>query len=157
VVVPAFTADGVLPPGRHAATIEEIEDALVRRFGAGSLRRLLFQGWAARHRALRQLLPVIEWVDGSFVEAKQTPRDVDVVTFLPDDAVARLSSADLRHLERLFEREHNRQRFHCDVYGVAEYGGGDPRYGAFEAARRYWDRQWSHRRDGLEKGYLEVR
>lgn len=156
MVVPAFTADGVFPPGRHAATIEEIEDALVRRFGAGSPRRRLFDGWAARHRALQQLLPVIEWVDGSFVEAKQEPRDVDVVTFFESAREGALAISDRAALLRLFDRDHCRRSFGCDVYRVGRYTPGDPAHGPSEALRDYWHLWWSRRRDGREKGYLEV-
>lgn len=79
--VPVFTADGLLPPGRHVATVVDVEQALVEPFPE-STRRSLFASWRARRDALLALLPVVEWVDGSFVGAKPVPADIDLVTIL---------------------------------------------------------------------------
>lgn len=81
-MIPAFRHDGYLPDGVHSATEAEI----TFRFGAsGSQRRRLIlrvRRWIelARQVGARRLL-----VDGSFVTAKNDPRDVDAVVLLPDD------------------------------------------------------------------------
>lgn len=110
VPVPAFTVDGLLPPGRHAATVAEIEATFVKPFASTS-RRKLFDGWLARRAALIALLPVTEWVNGSFVEATHGPGDIDVVTFLPAHEVERLNAEALDDLGSLFDRPHCREAY----------------------------------------------
>src|SRR6267154_6901426 len=88
-MIPAFDAEGFLPPGVHPATLDEIRD----RFGGPSeIRRAQMEsiGWlidlAARAGALRIVL------NGSFVTNIIEPNDVDcVLLILPDfpkDSVA---------------------------------------------------------------------
>ncbi len=48
-------------------------------------------------------------------------------------------------------------RFRCHIYGVGLYGSSDLRHARSEHLRDYWHDWWTHWRDGLEKGYLEVR
>lgn len=157
VPVPTFTIDGLLPPGRHRATIDEVEAALVLPFGPSSSRRRLFDGWAARHLELQRLLPVAEWLDGSFVEAKVDPGDMDVVSFLRHDDVARLDPGQLRELRRLLDPDASAQRFACDAYAVTVREDTPASAMRTERWRGYWDTQWGRRRDGRAKGYLEVR
>jgi hypothetical protein len=72
-VVPDFTRDGVLPPGIHDATWDEIETKLGftprrRRLLAG-LRRVLTALYVAGCRRV--------YIDGSFVTNKPDPSDFD--------------------------------------------------------------------------------
>jgi len=78
-MLPPFDDFGNLPPGIHASSMAE----LVARFGIGSEERgaeiseLVQFIKAAKTAGVRRLL-----VNGSFVTAKPSPNDVDVV-FLP--------------------------------------------------------------------------
>lgn len=84
--IPDFTSDGVLPEGDHPATLEDL-----RAFVRG-------HDWSADGLAWRlQLLGNLEivvnqlyavglediWIDGSFVEAKDTPGDIDAYVDVP--------------------------------------------------------------------------
>jgi hypothetical protein len=75
-MLPAFDANGNLPPGIHRCTVDEI----VARLGAGSPERQVetsqlveFVRWA-RQAGVRRLL-----VDGSYTTSKAAPNDVDLV------------------------------------------------------------------------------
>lgn len=75
-MLPAFNEFGYLPPGIHIATIEEI----VARFGTGSPEREVetleltsFVDWA-RQADIKRLI-----VNGSYVTAKMSPNDIDIV------------------------------------------------------------------------------
>lgn len=80
--IPRFRADGYLPEGVHRATEAEI----TFRFGTGTSQRrrlvLRVRRWAslARQIGARRMA-----IDGSFVTAKESPRDVDAVVLLPLD------------------------------------------------------------------------
>src|SRR5438874_2347224 len=80
--LPDFNAAGDLPPGVHHATMEEV----LRRFGVGT---------PARERAAAALDRVIQLakatrhlqravVFGSFVTAKASPNDVDIILVMDD-------------------------------------------------------------------------
>jgi hypothetical protein len=75
-VIPAFDANGNLPPGIYYCTLAEV----VARFGHGSSERQVetnqlvqFVQWA-RQVGVRRLL-----VNGSYITSKAEPNDVDVV------------------------------------------------------------------------------
>lgn len=72
-MIPDFTSEGVLPPGIHEATLEELREKL----GFSRRRRDLIGGL---ERALRMMSYCgIErvYIDGSFVTDKPRPGDID--------------------------------------------------------------------------------
>jgi hypothetical protein len=78
-MIPAFNEHGYLPPGVHAARLDEIE----RRFGrATKARRELMEcfGWLLDMVRKDDVVRVI--VDGSFVTSKPRPVDVDCVILM---------------------------------------------------------------------------
>ncbi len=72
-MVPNFTEGGLLPPGVHWATWEEI----VSRFGANERRRELLAGLRAALENLRQAGCQTVYINGSFVTTKDVPGDFD--------------------------------------------------------------------------------
>jgi hypothetical protein len=81
-MIPEFNDDGYLPPGVHAATLDEIED----RFGKETeLRRVQMESlrWLvdlSRRAGVERLI-----VNGSFVTDALEPNDVDCVLLLRID------------------------------------------------------------------------
>lgn len=64
---------GNLPAGEHMATWQELED----RYGYNPWRRRLLSGLLDALRLLRAAGCSRAWIDGSFVTAKEEPRDFD--------------------------------------------------------------------------------
>ncbi len=88
-MIPPLNDDGYLPPGIHAATLDEIaerfgKESEVRRAQMQSLRWLVS---AARRAGVKRII-----VNGSFVSDKYEPNDVDCVLLIepgfPRDAAA---------------------------------------------------------------------
>jgi hypothetical protein len=147
-----------LPPGTHVTEVVEVERRLVQMFESSITRKDIYRGWRDRRQALFDLVPLeYEWLDGSFVTAKQNPRDLDVVTFIEGTAIDSLSKADRDRLLEHFLRPRTKLRFGCDAYLVAIRPPAHPSFNLYERQRRYWDTWWGHERDGTEKGYLEAR
>ena len=78
VMIPAFIeVPGapylVLPPGIHWATLAEVEE----RFATTSRRQWLFEGLVQAVNALQEAGCRRLFLDGSFVSAKDNPRDYD--------------------------------------------------------------------------------
>ncbi len=74
-MLPAFTSKGLLPPGLHRATWDE----LCSRFGGARRRERLLQGLLRVAMNLRDAGAVNLWLDGSFVTNKPNPNDFDGV------------------------------------------------------------------------------
>ena len=103
----AFTSDGVIPPGDYAATLDEIQKSL---FVAES--DPVIEGWDAhwRHQLVTNLGVLAHqlwaagvsniFIDGSFVEDKGHPNDIDgyFECNLAEFASGRLEEA-LNHLD----------------------------------------------------------
>jgi len=73
LVLPPFTDAGVLPPGLHWASWEE----LCKRFGGSRRRARLLEGLLEAASNLRAAGAVNIWLDGSFVTSKPDPEDYD--------------------------------------------------------------------------------
>ena len=120
--IPPLNQGGLLPVGIHETELDEIR----RRFGSfqGSDRRI--QLFARLEQLVTELRRSGRFaaliVDGSFVTAKPTPEDIDLVVALrPDhDWNADLAPSDYR----LVSRPVLRRRFGFDVL-LATDGGGD--------------------------------
>lgn len=82
-MIPAFNREGNLPEGVYAAGEEEF----LNRFGAGSARRRWLAGRLRELLALAKLTGELRrvFVWGSFVTAKESPNDVDVLLLMADD------------------------------------------------------------------------
>jgi Family of unknown function (DUF6932) len=74
VVRPEFTGDGVLPPGIHEASWQEIVD----RFGGTTHRQELLGGLRDALVDLRSAGCGRAYLDGSFVTDKEVPNDYDL-------------------------------------------------------------------------------
>jgi hypothetical protein len=131
-MIPPFNDDGYLPPGVHAATLEEI----AARFGQESeLRRVQMQSlhWLvdlARRAGVQRLV-----VNGSFVTDKLEPNDVDCVLLIGPG-------------------------FPSDPSAEAELVGGLPFINLElvdqEAFRQFTERTFATDRDLVPKGMVEI-
>jgi hypothetical protein len=72
-MIPEFDGNGRLPPGIHHATWTEI----VTRYATSTHRRDLLAGLLDGLRSLKTAGCRVAYLDGSFVTAKEHPKDVD--------------------------------------------------------------------------------
>ena len=73
VMIPQFDADGLLPPGIHWATWDEVTAI----FGNTPWRRRLLDGLEMAIDSLRRAGCRTVYIDGSFVTSKEVPNDFD--------------------------------------------------------------------------------
>ena len=73
VMIPQFDADGLLPPGVHQATWDEV----TARFGNTPWRRQLLDGLGMAIDSLKRAGCRTVYIDGSFVTNKEIPNDFD--------------------------------------------------------------------------------
>lgn len=170
VPIPAWNAQGVIPPinalnptsaERSPYTVSLID--FVDQFSTSPERRNVLQGFLRYRAGLHGagLTQGFQWLNGSFLEDVETlggraPRDLDVVTFyrLP----AGQSQQDVQLLApHLFPinrtaQEQLKANFHVDAYLV--HLGMIPERLVERSA--YWYSLWSHRRNQLWKGYVQI-
>jgi hypothetical protein len=83
--IPALNTDGFLPEGVHDCTLAEIRERF-GQFQTSDVRCRLFERLEAFVRQAKVTsLVVAVIVDGSFVTAKDSPNDVDVIVVLRAD------------------------------------------------------------------------
>lgn len=144
--IPDLNTHGLLPPGTHAWTVEEIAGT----FGA-------FRGGEQRPRLMASLREFVAearvsgivcalLVDGSFVTAKPAPNDIDLVVIVPE---THDFSADLRPLEyNVVSKRRVNRRYGFDIFVARE---NSPEHGKwvefFEQVRL---------EPGVRKGILRV-
>lgn len=165
VAIPAWTADGVLPPlntsqpvsPQRSPYVVSLTD-YVLRFSDTLERQAIVDGLLRYRAALHAvgLVQGFQWLDGSFLEHVEriegrAPNDVDVVTFfrLP----AGTSQAQLlSKVPTLFEHDLVKSTYRVDGYAV-HLGMEPERLTQWSA---YWYSVWSHRRNQLWKGFVQV-
>lgn len=167
-MIPGWNISAVLPPVRpgqpghsadrspYSATMMEV----VQRFATSPERIVILQGLFAYRRELMRVGVIngFQWLDGSFMEHKEIllnapPQDVDVVTYfsLPDEVTDQ--EAFVGQNPDLFYPDRSKQRFHVDAYAMVI---GNPLEADDVSQISYWYSMWSHRRNGLWKGFVRV-
>jgi len=146
-----------LAPGRHAATVGDIEAALVNGFPNSTTRRPLFESWNTVREAISRVVGVeTEWIDGSYVTMKEDPKDIDMVTHLTGTELDALDVADQALLRGLVAANLSQALHGCDSYVCPVYQRNHPNHALYEQAFQYWEKWFGHDRNGQPKGYVEV-
>lgn len=165
--IPAWTSAGVVPPIRpgqpgHSSDRSPYVVSLSTfcdRFATSPERRGILDGLLRFRAALHQagLTTGFQWLDGSFLEQIETlenrsPRDMDVVTFyqLPQNSD---QHSLIQHHAVLFDHTQNKATYAIDAYFAML---GIPVDGGYVREVSYWYSMWSHRREGLWKGFVQV-
>src|SRR4051794_20436335 len=116
--IPDYDAGGVLPPGVHLCTMDEIKERFAR-----------FQTSDRRLRLYRQLAEYVDkaWdslavralvIDGSFVTDKAEPRDIDLIAVV---SAALLEEPSLSpHVYNVISKRRVRKKFDFDLFVVRD-------------------------------------
>jgi hypothetical protein len=165
--IPPWNPAAVLPPIRpgqpgHGAdrspyrvSLEEV----VGRFAHGYERIQILRGLIAYRRELSRIgiQQGFQWLDGSFMEHKEElegspPADIDVVTYYQLEAGLSQETVFAGNPE-IFDQEATKRNFSVD----ALYHQLGRSLGPMDVRQiSYYYSMWSHRRNGVWKGFLEV-
>ena len=146
--IPEFEAKvnypySVLPHGVYECDDQALRDRFVRRFPESLTRLDICDGFLRLRAEITLLgLAATQWVDGSFVESKPDPDDVDVVSFCDYDDLNRLVvSLGQAFVQLLGGQESTKATYRTHTFLVPSCPPGHPYHRVFEASRRYW-RNW---------------
>ncbi len=166
-MIPAWDMSGVLPPIRpgqlghspnrspYCVSLSEVVD----QFATSPERITILKGLLDYRAALHNLGldRGFRWLDGSFIEDVETlefrpPKDVDVVTYfyLPNGETELTFSIKAGNL---LSNRHVKVTYLVDAYPQIL---GNPTNAQHVREISYWYSMWSHRRDGIWKGFIQV-
>ena len=166
-MIPAWNMAGVLPPippGQPGPSSDRSPYRVplwevVEQFSSSPNRIAILKGLLDYRTALHQLGLVsgFQWLDGSFMEDVETqesrpPKDIDVVTYfyLP---VGETQATLFAKAGNLFRNNHVKATYLVDAYPHVLGGPVNDRH---VRQISYWYSMWSHRRDGIWKGFIQV-
>lgn len=165
MVIPDWTARGVLPPVDEAEPVSHFRSPyratlsdLVIRFGSSLERCTILEGWLRYRQVLHRLGLVtgFQWLDGSFLEDVETlesrpPNDIDCVTFYRlEDGRTEQDLYD--EAADMFDHSVVKRDFRVDAYSVNLAYPSQ----TLIAQSAYWYSVWSHRRDLMWKGFVQI-
>jgi hypothetical protein len=166
-MIPALTDSGLLPPGRHPATMREIEEVFVDRAPHSAHRRRIFRAFQLYAEIVRDVVTRGSfWVDGSFCTHKAAPpADVDLVVLI--DPALPLTDKDHEQLIPLFTLQGVQAGMPALWTDRVQPMGGlidsFPVVAGSAELEDYWNGLWSSVKGpdgepvpGAVKGYLEV-
>jgi hypothetical protein len=167
--IPAMERSGVLPPfigtpieAERCSPYRTTLTSIATRFSNSPARKGLLRGFVEYRRALRSIGIVrgFQWIDGSFVENKKDPSDVDVCTFFfrPESHTDDRSFQKLlNEHEYIFHPYDVKARFRCDVQMYIDMSAVTTNPQLSVSLATFWHGLFSHRkRDGRRKGFLQV-
>ena len=166
-MIPDWNLAGVLPPIRPGQGGTSSDRSpytvalhhLVDRFAKTPERIAILQGLLDYREALHGIgvNSGFQWLDGSFMEQvevleSRSPNDVDAVTFFHLPQGVDQATLATQH-GALFRPQDIKQNFKVDGYPCILGTTLTPQH---VKQVSYWYSMWSHRRDGLWKGFVQV-
>jgi hypothetical protein len=147
----------VLAPGRHPATVPEVEDALVKAFPSSQTRAPIFNEWNQLRDAMVAIVPLWEhWLDGSYVSKKVDPNDIDLCSHFDGPVFDALDSDAQARFNALANTEIATAP-RCDSFVVGAYPEGHEAHATYVSLAEGWDSVFGSDRSGNPKGYIELR
>ena len=168
--IPAWDARGVLPAYIGTPTLSDGRSPfkatlpdLVLRFGLSPARLAILDGFLKFRAAIHAsgVTQGFQWVNGSFSEdieriEKRDPKDIDVITYFIEPTGVTQNDLVAQHPLAfgvdLLARKHRKDTLSVDSVPVSLTS---PALSLVERSC-YWYGLWSHRRNDLWKGYVEV-
>jgi hypothetical protein len=164
---PFWNSMGILPPikpeksgnSRERSPYQITLSDFFNYFTLSQERVKILEGFLTFRAELHKLgiIHGFQWLDGSFLEdieflESRPPRDLDVVTFyqLPDGETQQSLTQKNKNI---FDTAHLKSTFAIDGYFTML---GLPVNAEEIETITYWYSMWSHRRNGLWKGFVQI-
>jgi predicted nucleotidyltransferase len=143
-MIPEFNVDGNLPEGIHSVSEEEV----LGHFATSSARRKWLGERVKEIFALAKSTGKVEriFVWGSFVTAKESPNDVDILLVMGEDFQLEAVPEECQHL---FDYIRARVRFNTDVFWSKASIGED--------TLSLWLETYQLTKDFKRRGIVEVK
>lgn len=160
-IIPDWNGQGIIPPIRPGVEATDLDRSpyrastvtLVERFGTSKERITLLEGFLRYRQELEQagIVTGFHWINGSFAENKSAPQDIDCITFLeipPQVLTSGIISSPIFSDEVWTKNNFGIHNKYIEL--------GKPLSSFHVEYIAYWYSLWSHRRDFLWKGFVQV-
>ncbi|WP_370324526.1 hypothetical protein [Euzebya sp.] len=155
--LPEFDDDGMLPPGLHRATVDEVRAALVEAFTTSTTRTAIHSFWQDRRAAVREHVDVVgEWLDGSFTSDKPDPADLDLITIIDGPSFDAAPRHRRQVVASLVAGTTTEAFWACDANVLVHYPDDDLAAGRTAVAAGCWAAYFGHTREGRACGIVEL-
>jgi hypothetical protein len=152
-----FNNHGYLEAGIHPATVEEIEEHLVKAFPTSTTRAEIATGYKQHRAELEKLgIQVEQLLDGSFISTKNDPSDVDMVCFADAASIDALPPHQQLALRLLVISSFSKPTYRCDAYFCPSVPVGHPDYETCRTSKKYWLGEFGYDRHEVPKGILQL-
>ena len=154
---PVFNQFGYLPPGFHNINLDLMKYHFVDIFRYSNTRNIIFDGYIKFCTYLMSYYGIynfVQWIGGSFCTTKNNPNDIDVVTFIDNYELLKISMLQYGFLQSPEHREMIKSLFYCDSINIFA-----PSYyidNQFEEIKMHWRGVWGFDRFNTPKGSLRV-
>jgi hypothetical protein len=149
----------VLPDGIHQINEEEDLDILfVKPFPDSITRNTISIGFSNFRRTIQSFLTSEMWIDGSFVEFKQNPNDVDVVVFVAAHDLNSLPNLLRDEFKAIFQNNKHitKNTYLTDAYYSIIYPKSHPYFSLTERQQKYWKKWFGTTRTLQSKGFVKL-
>lgn len=157
-----FDSKGFLTPDKNLpSNFAEFEHEFVSKFGKQAKRQVLFEDFKRYFRDLFDAMKIDEilvWVDGSFTTRKESPNDIDFVTFIDSELVEKFTDI----INRKFTSPEAKQLYQMDAFLLRQYNETHPDHFFTVSDRAYWHSLFSNTRKNrrglsFKKGFIELK
>ncbi len=154
-----FNLKGLLTPATIIkSSLDEFESEFAISLNEGK-RTYLFEQYKLYYNDLKTLcnnLPIIQWIDGSYVTKDKNPSDIDLVFFL-DYETAKAKQNELKQ----FIYPQSLATYGVDAYIIVIYPDDSKYAHGSKADKAYWLQHFGNtkpnrQRKKIPKGFLEI-
>lgn len=167
MLIPDWNEKGLISPVQEGAPGHSSKRSpysvdlvsFVNRFAISEERCRIVEGFLKYRKALHNIgmIKGFQWLDGSFLEnieqnENRAPKDIDIVTFfeIPSDANQKKLASS--HPD-IFISSKAKEKYFVDTYF---FEIGKPITAIDVKLISYWYSMWSHRRDDVWKGFIQI-
>lgn len=180
--IPEFDEHGNLPYKCYEVTLDEIEEYFVTRFPKSKSRQTRFEGFLKFYNDLtKNVNSCIQiLIDGSFVESKLNPFDIDLVIIIDSELIDEFEynylnnefeyNESLKQEYFLLKKQINEgtedssklyecdfYKFGCDIHYFPKYPKNHPLYERkYKERLNSWIELFGKNREGFPKGFLNL-
>lgn len=147
-----FDLNGNLKPySPIETTIDEIRKNFVDDFKGSTSRERIFESYLGYINDFKQMIGTdfFQFINGSFVTRKRTPKDLDLVTFLDYETFETLET-ELMPFKGFVNYPG------IDAYIEKVYPASHPFNIRYQSDYLYWTEFFSKNREGQRKGFLKI-
>lgn len=165
--IPGFIEHGLLPVGVHPCSVDDVQVVLVDGFPESETRPSLlnlFRDFCEQASGVG--LHATQWVDGSFVENRLNPADVDVLNWVDGVVYNALNPTVHTFMNNVLSGNFAHTKWKTDSRWLPVIPEGHPQHAVYVDWLAYWHEQWGTTREvprpgdappNTPKGFLELR